>query len=700
MTRRPALSACLAIVLLWAVHVRAQDAPAQAPQATDPPAHISVVDGAAVLERDGQSDPASASMPLLAGDRIRTQGGRVEVLFADGSSLHLDANTLVDFQSDEVIRLLDGRVRLHIAGPARRLSYRVDAPSAWVQIGQPGEFRVALLRGDREPQVELAVLRGYAELTNEDGRSEVRAGERAFARAGAAPSAPYVYNSAAWDAFDRWSEARRDERLGASAQYLPQDVRAYSRTFDTYGSWRYEQVYDSYVWYPRVAVGWRPYYYGHWASLRPYGWTWIASDPWGWPTHHYGRWGFSAGVWFWIPGRHWGPAWVSWAYSPGYVSWCPLGWNNRPIVQFVNVNIYGGRHHDPWDAWTVVPYRHFDHRGRYRSVHLDSVAGSRFDNRTRESFRVRDRAPDARVAVPRGGSAIRTAGAPPSRSGLGGVAPVYTPPAGAGTANAQPRDRVPPFVRSAAPSRSVAPTRGFPDPARRPGTAVGSPEASAASGNGNRSTGAAVPRGAVPRVQSPGAGAPAASRLQGTRSAGTAPQYRAAPQSRAASPEQTRPPASVRAVPRQDSSRSAPAFDRSSGSAPAVGRDAPYRSAPYRPDASPRPDSRYRSQAPVREPYQPVPNYQPPDNGSRRAPESYRAPESHRAPEVSRPAPRGDSMPIPSYRSGPQRRGPDGPPPRTSAPSRPSGSSGGTAPQSRPRGGGQSSGSAVRRPGG
>ena len=55
-------------------------------------------------------------MPLLAGDRIRTQNGRVEILFNDGSTLHLDTNTLVDFQSDEVIRLLDGRVRLNILG--------------------------------------------------------------------------------------------------------------------------------------------------------------------------------------------------------------------------------------------------------------------------------------------------------------------------------------------------------------------------------------------------------------------------------------------------------------------------------------------------------------------------------------------------------------------------------------------------------
>ena len=95
------------------------------------------------------------SMPLLAGDRLRTQGGRVEVLFTDGSALHLDANSVVDFQSDEVVRLLEGRVRLSVAGRSRDLSYRIDAPSAWVQISTPGEYRVSVLRSE---EVELAVL--------------------------------------------------------------------------------------------------------------------------------------------------------------------------------------------------------------------------------------------------------------------------------------------------------------------------------------------------------------------------------------------------------------------------------------------------------------------------------------------------------------------------------------------------------------
>ena len=403
MTCRPVSILSTVLVCLWALPALGQDSPPAGQTATDPPAHVSVVDGTAMLERDGRTDTEVLSMPLLAGDRVRTQAGRVEILFADGSALHLDDQTVVDFQSDEVVRLLSGRLRLSVSAASREIAYRIDAPSAWVQINNPGEYRVSVLRGD---EVELAVLRGGAELVNEQGRSYVSAGERTYARVQAAPSPAYVFNSAAWDSFDRWSEARRDQRLGVSAQYLPEDVRPYAPAFDSYGSWRNEPTYG-YVWYPRVQVGWRPYYHGRWVSLRPYGWTWIANDPWGWPTHHYGRWGISGGAWFWIPGRSWAPAWVSWGYAPGYVSWCPLGWNNRPVLGF-SVSYYGGRRYDPWYAWSVVPRGHFT----TAYVRVSPYRTVRVDPHVYGSFVVNQHGPSGNYAVNRSAVPIRTAGRP------------------------------------------------------------------------------------------------------------------------------------------------------------------------------------------------------------------------------------------------------------------------------------------------
>jgi len=295
------------------VRDRADLSSCQAPDAAntqtliaDPPAHVSFVDGAAVLERDGRRDASPENMPLLAGDRVRTQNGRVEILFADSSTLHLDTNTTIDFQSDDLVRLLEGRIRLAIPGPDRPVSYRIDAPAASAVITQPGEYRLAILRRDGDVETELAVLRGGAELVNDDGRTALRAGQRAAARADAAPSYAYAFNSASWDTFDRWSETRRDERLGVSTQYLPSEVQPYASAFDQYGAWQYNSSYG-YVWYPSVAAGWRPYYHGRWVAVRPYGWTWVGVGRWAYPTHHYGRWGFSAGSWFWIPGHSWAP---------------------------------------------------------------------------------------------------------------------------------------------------------------------------------------------------------------------------------------------------------------------------------------------------------------------------------------------------------------------------------------------------------
>jgi hypothetical protein len=680
MTRRLVPQLFVAMVCLSAIPVDAQEV-----ASADPPAHVSFVDGGAVLERDGQVERSLTSMPLLAGDRIRTEGGRVEVLFADGSALHLDAGTTVDFQSDEVVRLLDGRIRLSIAGPARDVSYRVDAPSAWVQIADPGEYRVSIIR---DGDVELGVLRGAAELVNERGRSYIRAGERTFARDGAAPSAPYVFNSAAWDSFDRWSEARRDQRLGVSAQYLPNDVRSYAATFDHYGSWRNEPEYG-YVWYPRVQVGWRPYHHGRWVSLRPYGWTWVAIDPWGWPTHHYGRWGISGSSWFWIPGRHWSPAWVSWAYASDYVSWCPLGWNNRPVFQFINVNIYRGRRYSPWDGWTAVSRRHFG--GSHFAVASASV---RVDRRFDNTFVIRDRAPEARYAVARSQAPIRSAGR-------------YAVPRGGGSIVSGERGDSINNRRLPAPSRAPRATSEALEQAGQGSRSPGAPlSRERSTADYARSRGTSGQERVAPGTtdRSTEAGAPA--RENPVREYRRVP--RALPQRGESTGEVTTPPdGAVRAVPRSrqrqadDNAISAPdrdgRQDRRSSSSPSGGWSSPpSRSAP-------------RSSGEV-DVYRSTPGYRrapAPDSGdsSRPTPRSsevpsYRGGGSERMASPRNTAP--SEMPgreAPSYRSMPDRPSPSrdrpsaAPAPRSEG-GRPSSDGGG-----RQRSGGESSGGARRRGG-
>jgi hypothetical protein len=564
---------CIGLVM----PLSAQTLDAVSPQTYDPPAHVAFVDGTATLERDGALDSEPRNMPLVAGDRLRTRNGRVEVLFADGATLHLDANTLVDFQSDELIRLLEGRIRLAIPGPDRDVFYRVDAAAGWAQITAPGEYRLSLTGDARNPELELAVIRGQAELATEGGQTPLRAGERAFARAGAAPSYAYVFNSASWDAFDQWSNARRSQSATVSVQHLPSEVRRYAPAFDQHGTWRHHASYG-HVWYPAVAADWRPYHYGRWVTLPVYGWTWIGRDPWAWPTHHYGRWGYSAGVWFWIPGRTWAPAWVAWAYAPGYVSWSPLGWDNRPLIQ---INIFAGR--DRWHPWTVVPHRYFG----VGHVHVRAVHIWNLDAGVRRSFAYRHTAPRY-TARPRASAPIRTAGtrvgtAVP-RGSVTGSSPLYTnrgPGNTRTTAVTGPDGRVPPGSRTAPGSR-VAPERTQPT----------APATRAA----ERPT--AVPRGGVQ------AGGDRAVRPQGDRTPG-------AP---VAAPGEAAP--GTRAVPRGNApsaTRGEPRSDAAPGSRPAPRAEptAPATRAPIR-----------REPAPAG---QPAPRVAPPSGGQSAAPAGTRA---------------------------------------------------------------------------
>jgi hypothetical protein len=331
-----------------------QTPPAQTYARDDVPAHLAVVDGAVTLEREGQAQPADVNVALLAGDRVRTERGRAEILFGDGSALDLDNDTSVDFLSDSLIRLRTGRLRLSISRVSNEVEYRVDAAGCSALIHSAGDFGVSISNARRAaPEADLAVFRGTAELENAHGRTLVRAGQHAWAREDTEPSSAASFNSTAADDFDHWVDEQRDARTGStSSQYLPSEMRGYSGAFDAYGTWGNEPSYGT-VWYPQVSAGWQPYSDGYWSAYGSYGWFWVGPTVWSWPTHHYGRWGVSSGRWFWVPGRQWAPAWVSWATTPGYVGWCPTGVDGRPVAWF-NGNVADGRR-----GWTMATANQF-----------------------------------------------------------------------------------------------------------------------------------------------------------------------------------------------------------------------------------------------------------------------------------------------------------------------------------------------------
>jgi hypothetical protein len=336
-----------------------------------PPAHVAMVDGSVALERGSQSDDAVNGSPLLVGDRLRADSGHVEVMWAEGTLLKLGRYTDLDVLSKTMIRVTRGRVTITVPNlPGQVVNERlvIDAPGASVRFYSPGIYTL-LVTGDDEPEVQLGVTHGSAQLISDAGQMTLADAESSEVKGGGMPSQPeHFLASVADSTYDPtpdlavFQSASGTGEGYASTNYLPQDLYGYEDVLQSSGSWSSVPTYG-YVWFPRVAAGWRPYYHGHWSYLPRYGWTWIGNDRFAWPTHYYGRWGVtSQGAWYWIPSKTWGPAWVAWSISPEYVGWCPLGWNGRAVYSFASVTTGTGnnfRGSDTFRGWTMVGSRNF-----------------------------------------------------------------------------------------------------------------------------------------------------------------------------------------------------------------------------------------------------------------------------------------------------------------------------------------------------
>jgi hypothetical protein len=384
--RFPAARVALAGLVLgsvgWASTLLAQPAD---PDVTAPP-FIAALEGAASMVRNGEVDELTLNMPLVDGDRLRTGGGgRLEILWVDGQRLWLDEGSTLDLVGPDLVRLVEGRLRLRSSDDPNAIS-RVETAAAVVRTVTPSDVIVAVVDTADRRSADVAVVSGGVRLVTHRGDVPLGRGERAVADAfGPAPVAE-TWDLAWRDAFLAWADLRVDEsRAVAAADYLPETLQTFSGTLERYGQWQVEPTYGP-VWYPAVDTGWAPYTAGSWRRVGFYGSVWIGVDPWAWPTHHYGRWGLDPfGRWYWIPAHRWSPGWVSWVVGPGYVGWAPLGWYDRPVVGWGAWGVVGtwSRPYAPWRGWTVVPSNRFWARGRVGAYAVDI---GRFDRHQRSAF--------------------------------------------------------------------------------------------------------------------------------------------------------------------------------------------------------------------------------------------------------------------------------------------------------------------------
>ncbi len=280
---------------------------------------------------------ARRNLPITAGDEMKTEDpARAEVALADGNILHVGGGTKVRFVSldaqqgseDDVsaIDLSEGSVILSVVGSDDRSVPRIDTADATIYAGSGSRVRV---NSDVRRGSAVVVRAGSVEVRTPAGSYTVRAGNYLLIQGDQEPE--IARGSFSRDRFDLWAADRLETTIdapqSASSTYVDDQYAGDVQALDGYGDWDYNSTYSSYVWRPRVEVGWQPYSYGTWYST-PVGLTWWSWDPWGWYPFHYGNWFFDAGwnSWCWSPGYVYSPAWVYWGYTPGYFGWCPTGW--------------------------------------------------------------------------------------------------------------------------------------------------------------------------------------------------------------------------------------------------------------------------------------------------------------------------------------------------------------------------------------
>ncbi len=319
-------------------------------------ARVSLVAGSVSFARGDDPDDwqtADLNVPMTLGDRVWTgDDGRIELQVHGGNLVRLASRTdlqALNLTNDvEQFSLALGTASFSVRRLGDDEVFEVDTPNAAITLERPGDYRVDV---NDSGDSRVRVRRGRAVATAGGGQVTLAAGEELDIDGVDAPRYEVVALPGP-DGWDRWVE-ERDRHLAQarSYAYVTADV-AGVEDLDQYGRWQQIPEYG-WAWSPvGVEAGWAPYRAGRWIWQDPWGWTWVAAEPWGWAPYHYGRWTYWGTGWYWVPVA---PTVRVVAYSPalvafvggtaGYVGWFPLAphdpyypwWRHGPTVNVTQV---------------------------------------------------------------------------------------------------------------------------------------------------------------------------------------------------------------------------------------------------------------------------------------------------------------------------------------------------------------------------
>ena len=320
-----------ALVAAVSLGAGAQDAPGRAGRLAHAEGSVSVY-----MDPDIGWEPAYVNTPITSENSIWTDYDSRAELRVSGMAVRIDETTQLDISGLDDDRidatLVRGSINVRIRHFQRNDRVVINTPNARYILLGVGRYRI-----DADPQrgdSRLAVFEGRAALRTGDNRISVPAGQSVVVWGD--DRASYAMQRIFTTEFDRWANTRDSRWVERnSTRYVSTYMTGYE-DLDQYGEWIQEPDYGP-LWIPtRVQRDWIPYRYGHWAWVRPWGWTWIDDQPWGYAPFHYGRWVYVRNRWAWHPGERvarpvWAPALVAWIggsnFSVGVSSGGPtVGW--------------------------------------------------------------------------------------------------------------------------------------------------------------------------------------------------------------------------------------------------------------------------------------------------------------------------------------------------------------------------------------
>ncbi len=378
----------------------------------DPPSRVARL---SMLNGNVSTEPASGNIfipaelngVLTTGDRVYTdtagsaelEAGQLAVRLGGGTDLTV--STLTDTIAQ--FGLASGAVHLRSFNLLAETVVELDSPDAAVTVLEPGDVRADV--DALAHTTTVTVMTGRVQVDSPGGSQILTAGQRVRLHGGVPAAGDTAYAEplppAETDLLDSFSGTRDIAYAGgteAASGYLSPDTIG-GADLAGYGAW--DATGDGPIWYPVVAANWRPYCYGHWRYVQPWGWTWIGNEPWGFAPFHYGRWTQHGGRWGWIPGSPvvrpvYAPALVAFAggarfaaaqgyaaganpgHSGGIAAWFPLGPREPYLPPYGGTTSYRNR----VNASNIYNANPAEVRGLYHQRAVDVFTAGSPTNRT------------------------------------------------------------------------------------------------------------------------------------------------------------------------------------------------------------------------------------------------------------------------------------------------------------------------------